>query len=205
MANSTLKEKIAIVPRGVKKLIDERMDSFKEKWEKRDEWFSELCFCILTANSSAKIGIKIQNEIDFVNLSKEEISKELKRLGYRFYNRRAEFIVAARELSNLKEILADKDGKEMREWLVKNVKGIGYKEASHFLRNIGFNGLAILDRHILKNMCKNGLIDEIPAKLNKRKYLEIEKILEKAAKSIGMDMGELDLYLWYIETGKVLK
>lgn len=205
MANSTLKEKIAIVPRDVKKLIDERMDSFKEKWEKRDEWFSELCFCILTANSSAKIGIKIQNEIDFVNLSKEEISKELKRLGYRFYNRRAEFIIAARKFSNLKEILANKDGKEMREWLVKNVKGIGYKEASHFLRNVGVKGLAILDRHILKNMCKNGLIDEIPAKLNKRKYLEIEKILEEVAKSIGMDMGELDLYLWWMETGKVLK
>lgn len=30
-----------------------------------------------------------------------------------------------------------KDAKETREWLVGEISGMGYKEAGHFLRNIG--------------------------------------------------------------------
>jgi len=40
----------------------------------------------------------------------------------------------------------------MPEWLVKNLTGLGYKEAGHFLRNIGSGKIAILDRHILRNL-----------------------------------------------------
>jgi thermostable 8-oxoguanine DNA glycosylase len=54
-------------------------------------------------------------------------------------------------------------------------------------------------------MLKNGLIDEIPNTLNKEKYLEIEKKFGLLAKSLCLSLGELDLYCWYIEKGKVLK
>ncbi|GAJ17855.1 unnamed protein product, partial [marine sediment metagenome] len=37
--------------------------------------------------------------------------------------------------SNIDEI-------KLREWVVKNFKGLGYKEASHFLRNIGYKNFA---------------------------------------------------------------
>ena len=77
---------------------------------------------------------------------------------------------------SLRSILAEiNDGYEAREWLVRNVKGIGYKEAGHLLRNIGFDqDLAILDRHILKNLKKLGVIDDVPESPTKRQYLSIE-------------------------------
>ncbi|MCD6590460.1 MAG: N-glycosylase/DNA lyase [Candidatus Aenigmarchaeota archaeon] len=170
--------------------------------------FQELCFCILTANFSAERGIKIQEAIgkDFLTLSEEELARKLKKLGHRYPNTRARYIVEARRyINSLRGILNSfKDEQEAREWLVKNIKGIGYKEASHFLRNIGFKNLAIIDFHILDVLAKYGLVTK-PRHLTKRKYFEIETVLRKIAEKLGMNLAELDLYLWYMETKKVLK
>ncbi len=195
----------------VKKLVNElgptvkkRMREFKEN----ENWFSELCFCILTANSSAESGIKMQREIGngFETLSEKELSKKLLKLGYRFYNLRAKYIVEARRhRENL--LWAKKESEnefELREWLVDNVKGIGYKEASHFLRNVGYEDVAIIDRHILNVLIDYRMIG-IPKKLDRKNYLEIEQILRKIANKCGMSLGELDLYMWYMKTGKILK
>ena len=86
------------------------------------------------------------------------------------------------------------------------MKGIGYKEASHFLRNIGFGEhLAILDRHIMKNLKLLGIIDEIPISLTRKKYLEIEQRMVKFSKKVKIPMKHLDLVLWYKETGEIFK
>ncbi len=93
-----------------------------------------------------------------------------------------------------------------REWLVKDVKGIGYKEASHFLRNIGFGKqIAILDRHILKNLKLYGVIGDIPKMLSRKKYFEIEKKMMDFSKEIEIPMSHLDLLFWYKETGEIFK
>jgi len=97
------------------------------------------------------------------------------------------------------------EGRRAREWLAEHVKGFGYKEASHFLRNVGYVNVAILDRHVLRVLAEHGLIDEVPKTLTKRRYLEIEKRLEGLAQTLGLSLGELDLYLWQMKTGKVLK
>ena len=95
---------------------------------------------------------------------------------------------------------------EAREWFVDNVKGIGLKEASHFLRNIGLGeDLAILDRHILKNLALLGVIEEVPASLSRRLYLEIEDRMRKFAENIKIPMSHLDLLLWYMETNEIFK
>ena len=91
-----------------------------------------------------------------------------------------------------------------REWLVKNVKGIGYKEASHFLRNVGYKNLAILDRHILNLMDEEGLIEK-PKSLTRKNYLEIEKKFIALSKRLKMSAAELDLHMWHMKTGEVLK
>jgi N-glycosylase/DNA lyase len=89
---------------------------------------------------------------------------------------------------------------------VENVKGLGYKEASHFLRNIGLGeDLAILDRHILKNLGLLGVIDEVPSSPTKRLYLEIERKMAAFSKEAKIPMGQLDLLLWYKEAGEVFK
>ena len=184
--------------------IDRRMKEFKSLGKKKDKLFGELCFCILTANYSAEGGIRIQKEIGegFFTLSEKQLADKLKKLGYRFPNKRAEYIVESRKcINSLKNL---KSGPEAREWLMKNVKGLGYKEASHFLRNIGYTSVAIIDFHIVDLLVKNKLITK-PKTMTKKNYLKIEKLLRELANETNLSLGELDLYLWYLETGKILK
>ena len=83
---------------------------------------------------------------------------------------------------------------------------MGYKEASHFLRNIGFaDDLAILDRHILKNLKIFGIIDEIPKSLSKKKYIEIEEKMRNLANEVNIPLSHLDLLFWSKETGEIFK
>jgi N-glycosylase/DNA lyase len=153
------------------------------------------------------MGIRIQKEIGyagFANLGEKELAEKLKELGYRFYNVRAGYIVEARKHVDIKDKVGGMGSSKAREWLVNNVKGIGYKEASHFLRNTGCLEFAILDRHILRILAENGII-EMPKTLSRKRYLEIERRFLGLAEKLGMEAGELDLYLWYLSTGKVLK
>ncbi|MBI2042921.1 N-glycosylase/DNA lyase [Candidatus Pacearchaeota archaeon] len=195
----------------IKSRVDSRMNEFSELGKKSsNEIFKELCFCLMTANFSALGGIKIQNEINdgFLHLRKEELAQKLSELGHRFPNARAQFIFEAQKYkNNIKEMLNSLNSdEEKRNWLVKNIKGLGMKEASHFLRNIGFKNLAIIDFHIIDILVKNSLIEKPKNKsLTTKKYLEIENILKKIADEVKLSLGELDLYLWYEETGKILK
>ena len=120
---------------------------------------------------------------------------------------RAKYIVEARKYADsLKNIIKSfNDHNELRKWLVKNVKGVGFKEASHFLRNIGYGNLAIIDFHIIDVLTKYKLIKKPKVPPTERRYLEIESLLRKIAEKLGLNLAELDLYLWYMETGKILK
>ncbi len=193
----------------VKDLVETRIREFKENGGKPSrEIFKELCFCILTANFNAERCIKISEEINdgFLNLPEPELGRKLRLLGHRYPKTRARYIVEARKYADsLKKIIKTfNDGNMLREWLVKNVKGIGYKEASHFLRNIGFTNFAIIDFHIIDILAKHGLIEK-PKTITRRRYFEIEDLLRKLAGKLDLNLAELDLYLWYLETGKVLK
>jgi len=191
-------------------LVAERMGEFRRAGRGSGERiFSELCFCILTANYTAEGGIRIQKDIggSFCTLDVKELAKRLKSLGHRFPNARAKYIAEARRHRvDVEERSRTCNSTEFREWLAENVKGLGYKEASHFLRNIGVTDLAIIDFHIIDILAKNGLIEKPESKsLTRKKYLEIELVLAKLAKKAGISLAELDLYLWYLETGKILK
>ena len=195
----------------VKNVIDMRMKEFEDLGKKgNNELFKELCFCLLTANFSAHGGIKIQNAVQdgFIHLPEEELSKKLTELGHRFPNARAAYICNARiHHKNIKEMLSSfHSDQEAREWIVKSVKGLGMKEASHFLRNIGYKNVAIIDFHIVDLLVKHDLVEQPKSRsLTPKKYIEIENILDKIAKATNTNLGELDLYLWYEETGKILK
>jgi N-glycosylase/DNA lyase len=107
----------------------------------------------------------------------------------------------------IKELLARQgDVFNRREWLVRHVKGMGYKEASHFLRNTGDGArLAILDRHILKNLEILGVTGSIPGSLTRNRYLEIEDSMREFSAAIGIPMDHLDFVLWFKEAGSVFK
>jgi N-glycosylase/DNA lyase len=195
----------------IKDIINTCMQEFSSFRNKpSNELFKELCFCLMTANFSAHGGIKIQNAINdgFLHLEEVQLARQLSELGHRFPNARARFVVLAREhKDNIKEILEKiGDEKAMRNWLADSIKGLGMKESSHFLRNIGYKNVAIIDFHIIDLLVREGLIDKPKSKsLTPKKYLEIESVLNKIAEETNLSLGELDLYLWYEETGKILK
>jgi N-glycosylase/DNA lyase len=198
-----------LVNSEVQSTINDRIIEFEKFRDKSlTDIFSELCFCIMTANCSAEKCIEVQLGIGngFHKLDESELSFKFKDLGYRFPNIRSKYIIEAREKQEqlYKKINSNIDPFDLREWIVKNIKGLGYKEASHFLRNIGFTELAIIDFHIIDLLTKFNLIEK-PKTLSKTKYLEIEKLLEEIAINLNLNLAELDLYLWYMETGKILK
>jgi N-glycosylase/DNA lyase len=198
----------------VKGLIESRLEEFRQVWETAndDELFRELVFCLLTPQSRAKTCWTAVQRLSRKGMITDgeacRIQEEL--VGVRFNQRKAEYICLARGMFSEHSLRSTLYGfanpRESREWLVKNVKGLGYKEASHFLRNIGMGQeLAILDRHILKNLVLLRVIDENPASLTKRMYLEIEGKMTRFSEQAGIPMDHLDLLLWYKEAGEVFK
>ncbi len=163
---------------------------------------TELLFCISTANSSAIAGIKFQKFLES-DYSVSEIEELMRKAGVRFSAKKAEYAVKALENFHVVERALKMKSRSAREYLVKNVKGLGYKEASHFLRNTGRKDVAILDRHILRWMCENGLIDSVA--LTPRRYRKLEAVLAEVAGEREIDLAKLDLILWFEKTGKVLK
>jgi N-glycosylase/DNA lyase len=200
-------DRLENLKKEVGKEVEKKLKEFEKNFSlPPKQKFLELCFCILVANNPLEKTLSVWNEINkgFLFLPANELKRKLKSLGYRFYNKRAEYIVSARKLiKKIDFVLNSKEEEEIREWLVKNVKGVGWKEASHFLRNLGFKNFAILDRHVLRILYKNKVIKEIPKTLTRRKYLEIEKKLEKIAKLLNITQAELDLYLFYLDTKKI--
>jgi len=198
--------------------ITARLKDFEKCWQDStdEEIFRELAFCLLTPQSKAKSCWNAINRLDEGGLllsgGPDKIRPILKKY-VRFHNKKAEYLVRARALFakdgrvSIKGLLERfPDIYECREWLVKNLTGLGYKEAGHFLRNIGFGeNVAILDRHILKNLRSLGVIEEIPASLNRKKYLEIEKKMADFSKKMHIPLSHLDLLLWSKETGEIFK
>jgi len=206
--NDLINRIITLKNSDIGKLINSRVQEFKEIDKKsNDELFKELCFCILTANFNAEKSIKIQNKIGecFLTDSKDVLAQKLRDCGHRFPNTRANYISESIKCKDsLGAIVQIHDGNVLRDWIVENVKGLGYKEASHFLRNVGFDDYAIIDFHIVDLLVDYKLIEK-PKTITKRKYMLIENLLKKLARKTGLTLAELDLYLWYMETGKILK
>jgi N-glycosylase/DNA lyase len=209
---SLLKEVRKLQRTDVGRTVDERLTGFRQLNKSgSDEWFSELCFCILAANSKGAVAYEIQKELGASKLCTicvEDVTACIQRHRHRFHNTKARFIVEARAHGDIKaqveSLIRQGGAAAAREWLVRSIKGIGYKEASHFLRNVGYFDLAILDRHVLNLMHDDGMIVR-PKTLDRKSYLEIEKRFIALAKKMKMRPGELDLYFWSLKTGYVMK
>lgn len=192
--------------------IESRLKEFTEMWKAgTDETvFRELVFCLFTPQSKAKsCWASVETVCGHDMLlpgSAEQVSACM--TGVRFHHTKAERVVEARKyLIGLKaRISGFGSPSEAREWLVANVDGMGHKEASHFLRNIGMGrDLAILDRHILKNLVLLGVIPEIPKSIWRKKYLEIEERVRQFCIRAEIPMDHLDMLLWCRETGEIFK
>jgi N-glycosylase/DNA lyase len=188
--------------------VRQRIQEFKHiDTHAPEDLFNELCFCILTANFNAQRTLQIHATLCtcFSTATKETLAKKLKACGYRFPAIRATYIVnATSQTTAIQTAIHNLDGYERRDWLVDHIDGLGYKEASHFLRNIGYDDYAIIDSHIL-DLLERYHLRRRPKTLTKKRYLNIERLLHTLARQADLTVAELDLYLWYLETGTILK
>ncbi|MBF0215660.1 MAG: N-glycosylase/DNA lyase [Candidatus Omnitrophica bacterium] len=198
-----------------KKEIRERLDDFSAVWDESEERvFSELCFCICTPQSKAVYCDKAVRSLVLSGVlfkgREKDIRDNLK--AVRFPNNKAGYIYRARLLFtdngslSVKKHIDPADIPGTRTWLFKNVKGLGMKEASHFLRNIGFGKeIAIVDVHILRKMLYYGLLKEIPKTISAKVYVELEDSIKGFSSKTGIRMDELDLLFWSQATGHIFK
>ena len=176
-----------------------------------------MVFCIFTAGASAKMGLRsveaLRPLLDAG--AHQEMTRALVAAGaHRFPNARPGYVIVTRDYlrelcsMRLRERLKSfRDPIERRDWLAQDprVKGLGYKEASHFLRNVGFKGYGILDKHIVRSLFELDVIDSPRPPTSRGRYLETEDRMRHFAKSTGINFDELDLLLWSMKTGEILK
>src|SRR5687767_3373289 len=197
--------------------IRARLAEFQVVWKfgTDERLWEEMVFCFFTGGCSAKMGLRSIEAVRPLLLEGTHSELVNALVGVHRYPRaRAGYIVASREfllehcgLRLRKKLQSFEDDLERRDWLVKEkrVKGLGYKEASHFLRNIGLKGYAILDKHVLRSLAELKIIDDPKPPNTRLKYLTVEKRLKKLAELAEIDFDELDLVLWSLKTGEILK
>ena len=177
--------------------------------------FEELVFCIFTAGTSAKMGLSALSAVRSIlpRASEDELRAKLRGV-YRFPNVRSKHVIHTRDYLTREHglrlrslLLSFEDPVERRDFfaLNKDIKGLGFKEASHFLRNVGFRGYAILDKHILQCLFELGITESARAPHSRSKYIEIENKFKRFSKRNRFDFDEMDLFLWSEKTGEILK
>lgn len=192
-----------------KREIRKRLREFSNV--KPEDYFYELVYCLLTPQSSAANAFRVVEELTAKDFRNADLNPEPvlgRRDSYiRFHRTKAKHLlnVKTQYPAVEKVLLSSGSGIELREWLAGNVMGMGWKEASHFLRNIGHCDLAILDRHILRCLLRSGVIRKMPKSLTSKKYLQIEKKFRNFSNKCGIPLDELDLLFWSMGTGKILK
>lgn len=218
------KQQIPLTIENIQAAYAERRDEIRARlaecenvWanETDERLWEEMVFCFFTGGCSAKMGMRSIEAVRPLLLTgtHDELMNAL--VGrHRYPRARSSYIVASREflqehcrLELRKKLSSFENHLERRDWLVKEkrVKGLGYKEASHFLRNIGLKGYAILDKHILRSLTELGIIVDPTPPSTRSKYLATEEKLKNLAETTKIDFDELDLVLWSMKTGEILK
>jgi N-glycosylase/DNA lyase len=197
--------------------IRSRLAEFRDLWQQASDarLWEELVYCIFTAGASARMGLRAVEAVRPLldEGAREEMTRALQGV-HRYPAERPRYIVTTRDYlredcgMRLRERLEGfTDPLERRDWLAREprIKGLGYKESSHFLRNVGLSGYAILDKHILRSLCELSVIASPQPPTTRARYLETEERLRGFARDVRIDFDELDLVLWSLKTGEVLK
>jgi len=197
--------------------IRKRLAEFRAVWEagSDERLWEELVYCIFTAGASARMGLRSVEAVRHLLLTGDQSALTQALQGvHRYPAARPGYIVVTRTFLHedcgmrLRHRLESfEDALARRDWLARErrIKGLGYKEASHFLRNVGFKGYAILDKHILRSLAELGVIKSPEPPTTRSRYLETEERLRQFAHDVAIDFDELDLVLWSMKTGEILK
>lgn len=203
--------------------IDRRLrDETALPWTESRLW-SELSCCILSSQvpyalaqaASARLCESeillddhhcpeaLESALVALLLEDLQVAGEVRR--YRFPASRARQLARTwtevhREGRGLKPLLEGfGDCHAARAWLVRNAPGLGPKQASMFLRNIGATyELAVLDRHVISYMVIMGLVSDAAPTRSMPHYIRDEHILRDHAAGFGLPVGLLDWAVWIV-------
>jgi N-glycosylase/DNA lyase len=201
------------------RLIDEKLKAFRRIWEQGgDECiFEELCYCLCTSREKAANALKAVAALKEKNLllkgGAEKVAVVLKKSGIALYPQKAEKIILNRKIfypgtkeKIHRQFLSLSSIFEARKELADQIPGIGLKEASHFLRNIGFGSeTCILDTHVINQLLEYGVIPEKPKTLTRKRYYAIEAAMIHFAGKEGIPLDALDLVFMFKENPEISK
>lgn len=199
----------------IKKDIERRISEFLDikKSKDRTKTLKELIFCIFTPQSKAEHCWQAVEILEEKGLLEKPIEKEISNVIkglVRFHNTKSNFVVKVmKKFDEIYSIAFNESiyNHEKRLWIVKNVKGVGFKEATHFLRNIGvmLEDGAIIDRHIIRFLKNLGIDTQSGSSISPKKYLAIEEKFISLARRLNLLPVELDFVIWYKQTGRFFK
>jgi N-glycosylase/DNA lyase len=212
-------ERVRATHKARRREIRARLAEFEQVWRSGSDarLWEELVYCIFTAGASARMGLRSVEAVKSLLIEGDagEMTSALIAAGaHRFPVARPGYVVVTRNYlaehcgMRLRDsLLSFADPIERRDWLAseRRIKGLGYKEASHFLRNIGLRGYGILDKHVLRCLADLGVVESAKPPTTRQRYLEVEDRLRIFARTARVDFDELDLVLWSMKTGEVLK
>ncbi|MCZ7554867.1 MAG: hypothetical protein M5R41_00510 [Bacteroidia bacterium] len=178
----------------------------------KERYMYELFFCVMTPQSSAAQCALVAEELERRNFLSVEFDPAPLLRGHaggyvRFHNTKARRLLTLRNRED--EILQlfeqNSTDKELRDILADGIDGLGMKEASHFLRNVGRTEVTIVDRHIIRNLIRLDVLEAWPPSISLKTYRNLERRFEELAAALDIPHAALDLLLWQRETGYILK
>lgn len=125
---------------------------------------------------------------------------------YRYPVKRSEYIVESiiniynkyRIITNL--LLSGYSANDLRREIIQLCPGVGPKQASHFLKNVGYcENLAILDRHIIRYL---EMYDDVSIPVGRVSkidfYEEVEAMFVKTVKRFNYSVSVIDQSMWFV-------
>ncbi len=192
-------------------IFKQRLSDLAKNW--KDRILLELVFCLCTPQTSPlNADLASQKVVNLLQSKNDLHLKDIVRIlenknhYVRFHITKAKRILKMNEnfLTIRDFLLQNNSVNEEREYLRSNVEGFSYKEASHFLRNIGRTGLAIIDRHIINFMAD--IVPNFPKSLSTRKkYIHAEEIVLSFCHKYNLNIDVFDLAVFMFKTGFFLK
>lgn len=203
--------------------IDRQLSADPPKPLTEADLWTELACCILSSQvpyataQAAAVRVEASGLLEDPAVSPDILEASLATLlrspfdlggglrRYRFPDSRARQLAAATtairgEADKLSELLAGFEGVEgARDWFVARAPGLGPKQASMFLRNVGASyDLAVLDRHVINYMIVVGLTGDPAPTRRMADYRRDEAILRNHAAEFGLPVGLLDWAVWIV-------
>jgi thermostable 8-oxoguanine DNA glycosylase len=157
---------------------------------------------VFSQKISTQIGSTLYHE-DFKNVISDTLTADSPTGRYRFPNIRSEWIhqsyTTLQKHENTLPIDCETHFSKQRDVIISLFTGIGLKQASLLLRNLGYSfDCCVLDTHIIDFLI---WIDWLPSKIkkltiNRKRYFAIESLFKRLSDMLHIPIPILDIAMW---------